>query len=182
MVRIIQTGTVKAAGDMSVGGDIVAGILLEGASNDEVIRAALETVSRINIGSTGDVTSGGRMEVRGDIVTGVSVRLHYLNPQAPDRESFVAELQSLRATLAELQKQPQAPAEVEAAAKSLDEAIGEAQKKEPLGKLVVRRLHDAVEFIADAGKLLETADRLAPLVGKAISTAVVLYQVAQALF
>jgi len=122
------------------------------------------------------------MEVRGDIVTGVSVRLHYLNPQAPDRESFVAELQSLRATLAELQKQPQAPAEVEAAAKSLDEAIGEAQKKEPLGKLVVRRLHDAVEFIADAGKLLETADRLAPLVGKAISTAVVLYQVAQALF
>jgi hypothetical protein len=169
------TGSVTSKSGKVSARRIITGIEIEGAVGDEVIKAALETMDRL---STGGVSGEKGVEVGEEIVTG----FRYLDPQAPDRESFVAELQALRETVAELQGQPQAPAEIEVAANSLDEAIEEAQKEEPLGKLVVKRLHDAVEFITDAGKLWEASDKLAPLVAKAVSTAVVLYQVAQKLF
>jgi hypothetical protein len=97
---------------------------------------------------TGNVISrSGKVTAR-RIITG----FRHLNPQAPDREGFVAELKALRDVLAELQKQPEAAADAQAAASSLDDAIAEAQKKEPLRKLGVNRLRNTVEFITDAGK------------------------------
>jgi hypothetical protein len=167
-----RTGSVKAGRIKAK--QIITGVKIEGAASDEVLKEAMRLARQF---STGDVTAKESLEAD-DIVVGFL----YLNPDAPAREDFVAELQSLRETVAELQEQPQAPAEVGAAAKSLDEAIGEAQKEEPLGKLVVKRLHDAVEFITDAGKLWEASEKLAPLVARAVSTAVVLYQIAQKLF
>jgi hypothetical protein len=43
-------------------------------------------------------------------------------------------------------------------------------------------MRDTVEFITDAGKALEAADKAGPLLAKAIPTAVALFQVAQTLF
>ncbi len=154
---------------------IIAGIEIEGAASDEVLKAALETMDRL---STGDVRAAETMDVSEDIVTG----FRYLNPQSPDREAFVAELQALREVLADLQSEPEAASEVEAAAQSLDTAIAEAGKKEPLGKLVVNRLRDTLEFITDASKALEAADKAGSLILKALPTAAVLYQIAQTLF
>ncbi len=128
--------------------------------------------------STGDVRAAETMDVSEDIVTG----FRYLNPQSPDREAFVAELQALREVLADLRKQPEAASEIEAAAQSLDTAIAEAGKKEPLGKLVVNRLRDTLEFITDASKALEAADKAGSLILKVLPTAAALYQIAQTLF
>ena len=154
---------------------VISGVEIEGAASDEVLMAALETMDRL---STGDVSASESLEVSQDIVVG----FRYLNPQAPEREDFVAELGALREMLAEVQSQPGAAPEVEAAADSLDDAIAEAQKKEPLGKRVVNRLRDTLEFITDAGKALEAADKAGPLLLKAIPTAAALYQIAQTLF
>ncbi len=154
---------------------IIAGVEIEGAASDEVLKAALEAMDRL---STGDVAASESLEVSEDIVTG----FRYLNPQSPDRQAFVAELQALREVLADLQKQPEAASEIEAAAQSLDTAIEEAGKKEPLGKLVVKRLHDTLEFITDASKALEAADKAGSLILKALPAAAALYQIAQTLF
>ena len=154
---------------------IITGVEVEGAASDEVLKAALETMDRL---STGDVSATESLEVSEDIVVG----FRYLNPQAPERESFVAELGALREMLAELGKQPEAASEIGAAARSLDDAIDEAGKKEPLGRLVVNRLRDTLEFITDAGKALETADKAGALILKALPTAAALYQIAQTLF
>lgn len=154
---------------------IIAGVEIEGAASDEVLKAALGAMDRL---STGDVRATETMDVREDIVTG----FRYLNPQSPDREDFVAELQALREMLAELQEGPEAASELEAAAQSLDTAIDEAGKKEPLGKLVVNRLRDTLEFITDASKALEAADKAGSLVLKVLPTAAALYQIAQTLF
>jgi hypothetical protein len=154
---------------------IIAGVEIEGAASDEVLKAALEAMDRL---STGDVRAAETMDVSEDIVTG----FRYLNPQSPDREAFVAELQALREVLADLQKQPGAASEIEAAAQSLDTAIEEAAKKEPLGKLVVKRLRDTLEFITDASKTLEAADKAGSLILKALPAAAALYQIAQTLF
>ncbi len=154
---------------------IIAGIEIEGAASDEVLKAALEAMDRL---STGDVRAAETMDVSEDIVTG----FRYLNPQSPDREAFVAELQALREVLADLQSEPEAASEVEAAAQSLDTAIAEAGKKEPLGKLVVNRLRDTLEFITDASKALEAADKAGSLILKVLPTAAALYQIAQTLF
>ncbi len=170
-----RTGSVRSKSGKVSARRIITGVDIEGAATDEVLKAALEMMDRL---STGGVSAAEGVEVGEDIVTG----FRYLNPQAPDREAFVAELKALRETLAELQKQPEAAADAEAAATSLDDAIGEAQKKEPLGKLIVRRLRDTVEFITDAGKALEAADKAGPIILKAIPTAAALYQIAQNLF
>lgn len=111
---------------------IVIGVEIEGAASDEVLTAALEAMDCL---STGDVSGAQGVEASDDIVTG----FRYLDPQTPDREAFVADLKALREVLDELKKQPGATAEIEAVAKSLDDAITEAQKKEPLGKLVFKR-------------------------------------------
>jgi hypothetical protein len=168
-----RTGGVTAKGKVSAR-RIITGVEIEGAASDAVLKAALEMMDRL---STGGV-SGAQVEASQDIVTG----FRYLNPQKPERAAFVAELKELRGMLAELHRQPGAPAEAEAAARSLDDAIAEAEKKEPLGKLVVKRLHDTLEFITDAGKVWEAADKAGPLIAKTLPTAVALYQIAQALF
>jgi len=154
---------------------IIVGVEIEGSASDEVLKAALETMDRL---STGDVRASETMDVSEDIVTG----FRYLNPQAPGREDFVAEMQALREALADLQKQPEAASEIEAAAQSLDTAIDEAGKKEPLGKLIVNRLRDTLEFITDASKALEAADKAGSLILKVLPTAAALYQIAQTLF
>ena len=155
--------------------NIITGIDIEGAASDEVLMAALEAMDHL---STGDVTATETLEARQDIVVG----FRYLNPEAPDRESFVAELGVLREMLAEVQAQPGAAPEVQAAADSLDDAIAEAGKKEPLGKRVVNRLRDTLEFITDASKALEAADKAGSLILKVLPTAAALYQIAQTLF
>jgi hypothetical protein len=139
------TGSVISRSGKVTARRIITGAEIEGAASDEVLKAALEVMDHLH---TGGVSGAEGVEVSEDIVTG----FRHLNPQAPDRESFVAELKALRDVLAELQKQPEAAADAEAAAKSLDDAIAEAQKKEPLRKLVVNRLRDTLEFITDAGK------------------------------
>ena len=169
------TGNVTSKSGKVTARRIITGMDIEGPTSDEVLNAALETMTRLN---TGSVSGTEGVEASEDIVVG----FRYLNPDAPDREAFVAELKALRETLAELKEQSGMAAETEAAAHSLDDAIAEAEKPEPLGKLVKKRLSDTLEFITDAGKVLEAADRAAPLVAKAVATAAVLYQVAQALF
>jgi hypothetical protein len=167
-----RTGSVRAKNIKAR--NVVVGVDIEGAASDEVLKAALEAMGR----PTGDVTATETLEVSQDIVVG----FRYLNPQAPDREDFVAELGALREMLADLAKGPGAPPEARAAAASLDDAIDEAKKKEPLGKLVVNRLRDTLEFITDASKALQAADKAGPLVLKALPAAAALYQIAQTLF
>jgi hypothetical protein len=170
-----RTGSVTSRSGKVSARRIITGVEIQGAASDAVLKAALEVMDRLH---TGGVSGAQGVEVSEDVVTG----FRYLNPQAPDRETFVAELKALRDVLAELQKQPEAAADAQVAARSLDDAIAEAEKKEPLGKLVIRRLRDTVEFITDAGKALEAADKAGPLILKAIPTAVVLFQLAQKLF
>ena len=177
MAQKARTGKVNVNGKAR---DIVTGLKIHGLTDDAVVQDALKMMQRFD---TGDVTVERRGEASGDIVTGIRVDLHVLvDLQAGGHEAFLAELKALRETLAELQKQPAAAAQAEAAAKSLDDAIGEAQKKEPLGKLVVERLHDTLEFVTDAWKVLEAADKVGPLIAKALLTAAALYQAARTLF
>ena len=168
-----RTGSVSAKNIRAR--SIVTGVDIEGTASDEVLKAALEAMDRL---STGDVAATETLEVSEDIVVG----FRYLNPEAPDRESFVAELGALREMLADLAKAPEAASEIAAAAGSLDDAIDEAAKKEPLGKLVINRLRDTLEFITDASKALEAANKAGPLILKALPTAAALYQIAQTLF
>ena len=175
MVQRKKTGSVISTGGKVTTRRIITGIDIEGPVDDEVLKIALEVMDRL---ATGDVSGTEGVEVSEDIVTG----LRYLDPQAPEQEAFLAEMKALRETLAELQKEPEVSAEVEAAGKSLDEAITEAEKEKPLRKMVLNRLRDTVEFMADAGKLLETAPKAGPLVAQAITTAAMLYQVAGTLF
>jgi hypothetical protein len=170
-----RTGSVTSKSGKVSARRIITGVEIDGAASDAVLKSAIDLMDRLHSGGVSGATG---VEVSEDIVTG----FRYLNPQAPDRESFVAELKALREALAHVQEQPEAAADAEAAARSLDDAIGEAQKKEPLGKLVVRRLRDTLEFVTDAGKALEAADKAGPLILKAIPTAAALYQIAQTLF
>ncbi|MBI1876891.1 MAG: hypothetical protein HYR94_01410 [Chloroflexi bacterium] len=170
-----KTGSVtSAAGKVVVTGKIVTGIDIEGATSDAVLKAALETMQRLQ---TGGVSGYQGVEAQ-EIVTG----LRYLNPQAPDRESFLAELKALRQDLAKLAAESGSPAEAQAAVESLDQAAAEAQKEQPLAKKIVNRLRETVEFITDAGKTLEAAGKAGPLILQALTIATGLYQAAQAIF
>lgn len=167
-------GVTSKSGKIKVEGKIVTGIDIEGATSDSVLKAALETMQQLQ---TGSVSAAGDIEA-GEIVTG----LRYLNPQAPDRKNFVAELKALRAELAGLAADPDTPQEAQAAVQSLDETIAEAEKEKPLAKRVINRLRESIEFVSDAGKALDSASKAGPLIVKAIGTATVLYQAAQVLF
>ena len=169
-----QTGRVSAKGNIKAR-NIVVGIDLQGAVGDEVIKAALGVMQRLR---TGDVHAGGDIELIGEIITG----LRYLNPQAPDRDSFMAELRALRDELAGLAGEADAPDEVSNAIESLDETLAETQKEKPLAKRVINRLRESLEFISNAGKALDAASKTGPLIVKAIGTATVLYRAAQVLF
>ncbi len=170
-----RSGSVTSKSGKVTARRIITGVEIEGAASDEVLKAALEMMDRL---SSGGVSGAGGVEAGEDIVTG----FRYLNPQAPSREAFVAELKALQASVAELRRQPEAAADAEMAGRSLDDAIVEAEKKERLGQLVVRRLRDTVEFITNAGKALEAADKAGPLLLKAVPTAVALFHIAQTLF
>lgn len=170
-----RTGSVSSKSGKVRARRIITGIEIEGADSNDVVKAALEVMDHL---WTGDVSGAQGVEAGEEIVTG----FRYLRPQAPDREAFVAELQSLKETLAQWQKQVKAPAVVEAATRSIDEALAEAKKKEPLGKLIVKRLRDSVEFITEAGKALDAADKAGAVIAKVLPIAVALYQAAQKLF
>ena len=173
MAQRKKTGDViSEEGDINTG-DIVTGLKATGDLSDSVLHDALQVVEHLN---TGTVQAKGDIEaVR--IITGVVVER-----KITDVDELLAEMKALRETLAELQKEPEVSSEVEAAVKSLDDAITEAEKEKPLGRMVLNRLRDTVEFMADAGKLLETAPKAGPLVAQAINTAVMLYQLAGTLF
>ena len=175
MTEQSQTGSVTStSGKVTVRGKIVTGIDIEGAVGDEVLKAALETMQRLHTGSV----SGAEGVEAGEIITG----LRYFNPETPDRESFVAELKALRAELTGLVADPETPEAAKAAVESLDDTIAEAEKEKPLAKRVVNRLRETIEFIGDAGKMLDSASKAGLLIAKAIGTATVLYQAAQVLF
>jgi uncharacterized protein HemX len=127
---------------------------------------------------TGSVSGTEGVEVSGEIVTG----FRYYNPQAPDRQAFLAELQQLRQELAALSQEAGVPAETGEAVKSLDEAITETQQPQPAARRIINRLRETIEFISDAGKALDAASKAGPLILKAIPIAMGLYQAAQALF
>jgi hypothetical protein len=170
-----KTGSVTSkSGKVTVTGKIVTGFDIEGAASDAVLKTAFETMQHLQ---TGDV-SGAKGVEAGEIITG----LRYLNPQAPDHDSFVAELKALRDELAGLAGEADAPDEVSNAIESLDETLAETQKEKPLAKRVINRLRESLEFISDAGKALDAASKTGPLIVKAIGTATVLYRAAQVLF
>jgi len=103
-----KTGSVTSkSGKVTVRGKIVTGMDLEGALSDETLKAALETMRQLN---TGDVSGAEGVEA-GEIIVG----FRYLNPQAPTKEAFTAELQALRQELAGLAAAPDAPAEIQGA-------------------------------------------------------------------
>lgn len=173
MAQRKKTGDIiSEEGDINAG-DIVTGLKATGDLSDSVLQDALEVMEHLN---TGKVQAKGDIEAE-RIITGVVVESKITNV-----EELLAVMKALRETLAELRKEPEASAEVEAAGRSLDEAITEAEKEKPLGRMVLNRLRDTVEFMADAGKLLETADKAGPLIAQAITTAVMLYQLAGTLF
>ena len=167
---VSKSGKVKAR-------SIIVGLDILGAVDDDVVKSALETMQHLQPG----VVSGEKgVEASEDIVVGI--RMRYLNPDAPTTEDLIAEMKALREDLSTAQSQAQDNPDVQAAAESLDSALAEAEKPQPLGKLIKKRLSDTVEFITDAGKALEAADKAAPLIAKAVGTAAVLYQAAQLLF
>lgn len=166
-----QTGSVT--GKSIKARDIVTGIKAEGTLDSAVLQDALQFLQHFD---TGDVKAEEDLEAS-DVITGIA-----LKGESLDQEALLAEMKSLREAVAELQKQPEAAAEAKAAGESLDRAIAEAEEEEPLGKMVLNRLRDTVEFLTDAGKLLEAADKAGPLVAKALGTAAMLYQVAGKLF
>jgi hypothetical protein len=169
-----KTGSVSAKGNIKAG-NIITGIDLQGDASDAVVKAALETMQKLR---AGDVRAGGNIELSGDIVAG----LRFLNPQAPDRDSFLAELKALRAELAGLAAEPDTPAEVSGAAETLAETMAEAEKEQPLARKISGGLRTAVELLTDAGKVWDATSKAGPLLLKAIGTATVLYQAAQVLF
>lgn len=174
MTQQPKTGSVTSKGKITVTGKIVTGIDIEGAASDPVLKAALETMQQLN---TGSVSAEQGIEA-GEIITG----FRYFNPAAPDRESFVAELKALREELAGLANDPEAPLEAGDAVESLDDTIAEAEKEQPVTKRLLNRLRESIEFLGEAGKLLDAASKAGPLLAQAIGTATVLYQAAQTLF
>jgi len=165
-------GDVKAK-NIKVTGKIVTGIDIEGSASDAVLKAALETAQHLQ----GSVIAKETLEA-GEIIVG----LRYLNPQEPDIESFKKELQALREQLAGLATEVNIPAEVGAAADSLGEVVAETRKEQPMTRRVINRLRETIEFITDAGKMLDAASKAGPLIAEAIGTATLLYQAAQVLF
>ena len=161
----IRAKTIKAR-------DIIAGVKLEGALSDETIRAALETLDHLN---SGDVIAKETLEVSGEIITG----FRYLNPHAPDKTQFLAELADLRRDLAAITQLEESPPEAADALESLEEAIDEAQSEKPRSRRIVSRLRETVGFISDAGKALDAAGKAGPLILKAIPVATGLYHIAQ---
>lgn len=175
MSEEFQTGSVTAgAGKVVVTGKIVTGLDIEGAASDAVLTAALETMQRLRTGGV----SGHLGVEAAEIVTG----FRYFNPQAPDKDGFLAELKALRQDLANLAAQPQAPREIAEAVKNLDEVAAEAQQEQPLARKIVNRLQETVEFITNAGNVLEAAGKAGPLILQAMTVATGLYQAAQTLF
>jgi hypothetical protein len=165
-------GDVKAK-NIKVTGKIVTGVDIEGAASDTVLKAALKTAQQLQ----GSVIAKETLEA-GEIITG----LHYFNPDQPDRESFAKDLKALRQQLADLTAEPETPAGVGRAVRALDGAIEETEEKEPLASSIRNRLQEALEFITNAGKALDAANKAAPLIAQAIGTATILYQAAQILF
>ncbi len=166
-------GDVKAKGNIEVTGKIVTGVDIEGAVGDEVLKAALDTIEKLK----GSVEAGKDLKA-GEIITG----LRYFNPDQPDRESFVKDLKTLRQQLADLTADPNTPATVGRAVKTLDEAVAETEEEEPLASRIRNRLQETLEFMSKAGKALDVAGKAGPLIAQAIGTATVLYQAAQVLF
>ncbi len=170
-----KTGSVTSkSGKVVVRGKIVTGIDIEGATGDEVLKAALETMKHLH---TGDVSGAKGVEAE-EIITG----FRHFDPQTPTPESFVAELRALRQDLANAAQESDAPSEVQAAMESLDETISETEKEKPLAKRIINRLRESIEFISEAGKLLDAANKAGPLILKALPVAMGLYQAAQTLF
>ncbi len=170
-----QTGSVFSQSGKVTARNIITGIDLQGDVADSVVKAAVETMRSL---ATGSVSGAQGVEASGDIVTG----LRYLKPEAATREDFVKELEALRQELAPLAAAPETPREIEAAVESIDLALAETQKPEPLKKRIVNGLRDTVEFITDAGKVLDAADKAGPLLAKAIGIATMLYRAAPLLF
>lgn len=170
-----QTGGVYSKSGKVTARNIITGIDLQGDVDDSVVKAAVETMQSLR---TGSVSGAQGVEVSGDIVTG----LRYLKPEAATREDFVKELEALRQELAPLAAAPDTPRELTAAVESIDTALAETQKKEPLPKQIINGLRDTVEFITDAGKALDAADKAGPLIVKAIGIATMLYRAAPLLF
>lgn len=130
-----KTGDVSSESGKVSARNIITGIDIQGAADDEVLKSALEAMQYLQ---TGSVKGAKGVEAQEDIVTG----FRYLNPEAPTRESFIAELKALREDLATLAAAPDAPAEVAAAVESLDETVIEAQKEKPLTKRIINRLRE----------------------------------------
>lgn len=170
-----RTGSVTSKKGKVTARRIVTGIDIEGAASDEVLQTALEAMDHLQ---TGGVSGAEGVEVSEEIVTG----FRYLNPQAPDREQFMAELRQLRAELAALSQEAGVPPAAADAVESLDEVIAEAKQEEPRARRIINRLRETVEFISDVGKALDAAHKAGPLILEAIPVAMGLYQVAQALF
>lgn len=172
------TGSVTSkSGKITIGGEAVTGIKLQGAVSDETLQAAIKTLQAMQ---TGGISGAKGVEIKGDFVSGL--HFTYFDPEQPTPDSFLAELKLLRQQVAELAGGPDAPAEAGEAVRSLDETISEAEKEKPLARRVIGRLQEAVGFITDAGKALETAGKAGPLIAQALATAAVLYQAARGLF
>jgi hypothetical protein len=170
-----KTGSVTSkSGKVIVKGKIITGLDIEGAASDETLQAALEAMQHLQ---TGDVSGAEGVEAE-EIVTG----FRYFNPEAPTRESFVAELQALRQQLADLAAAPEIPAAVGHAVETLDEVVVETQKEQPLPRRIINRLRETISFISDAGKALDAASKAGPLILQAIVIATGLYQAAQVVF
>ncbi len=169
-----QAGSVKAR---QIKGNVYTGLI---ASDPAVVSQALSTMSGFQGGA---VEVSGTIE--GDVYTGLTVRVS--DPEAAQVE-FLAELRALNERLAMVRADEAAPAEVKAAADAVDAAATEAEKPEPLAKVIGNRLREAVELLTDtqkamdaAGTVLDSAGKVAQQVAQALPQAIALYEVARVL-
>lgn len=175
MSKKSRTGSITSASGKISARKINTGIMIEGVADDKVLNAALKTMNQLN---TGNIEGVLGVEVSDEI----NVGFHYLNIKNPDRKSFIDELESLREILTSAQEEPNTSIETNPAIESLDETIIEAKKEKPLGKRVINRLRETLEFITEAGETLDIATQAGSVIAKAIPLTIALYKIAQKLF
>jgi hypothetical protein len=175
MVDEFRTGSVRAG---NIVGKVNVGVTIS-ADDADVVNAALAQIKRLQ---TGSVIVGGT--ISGDVNTGIKISagLRHVDPENPTIEALVAELRQLREELAGAEFEDGPPREVEEAVKSLDVAAEEAGKEQPLARVVVARVKEAVEFLTDAGKAVEQLGKAGAVVANALPTALALYEAATRLF
>jgi hypothetical protein len=161
----MRTGSVTSRRGRIKAARINTGLIIDGAADDETVRAAIEALKRI---STGDVSAARGIESAGEINVGVS----YKSAADSGPDEIAAQLVALRQALGDASGAG-APAEVGQAAAMTDQIIDSMRKRRPnsLRRPKAKRVRELVDVLARAGMLVETASGCATAVATALQLA-----------